>query len=724
MRRTSKIHLTIVVMILSSCCLLNISSITLAKELDSTGLESEFIDDANPMAFNRINCKKLGQYDKNYGNSYDIFIEKRGLKRYGYVADGIAGLLILDLTKIHQPKFLGSFSNVSNANSVCVKDGKAYVTQWYGKLTILDVSNPSLPKKLGEFKDIDNPWKVGFFRNHLVIADGYEGLLIIDISDSRNPQLINSYKVDEWGIYDFHFQEDTAFVVGRRFEILNLSQLDNITPISVFETFTYSLSFGLHIFENTAIIFRAGDVLQIVDISNLAQPQNLLVYYDSSEYFVDGYVIDDCLYILTRYNGLLLINYTDPANISKIGEFYLPGYCNRACFSDEYFFLVDSNFGIKIIEIGPTPSDLQFIGYFSDGGTTSDVFIEKSIAYIANGKNGLLILDVKNPYNPKLLSNSFSDRTYYQNIVVQNNRAYLVNKHSLSLDVFDVSNPTNPIKLTHDVNDRYASSAHTNLVIEDNRAYLLTAYSSMWGTSFSRLEIYNITDVNNITSLGKHDFNDEYARAFVVQNEIIFVGLNFGMHIFDASNASSLQELSVCALEYSSSFGDIEIYDNLAYCAIRNFGLRIIDVSELSSPFEIGFYQTDDRDSYYYRGGKSICFDNGFIYMTDYDEGLLIFKVSTPTSPLLQGEYYEITNIQAIENENYGNNLQNVAVYDNIVYLASDTDGLILIHFNDAPFSQGMIRRNTILSVSILVPITLAVIPIIVLGVRKRRLRN
>jgi len=711
-------------MILLSCFLLDTSNITLGKILESKELNVEFIDEANPIAFDKTNCKKLGEYDKNYGDSYDIFIEKRGFRTYGYVADGIAGLLVLDMTRSNQPKFIGSYSNISNANSVCVKDGIAYVTQWYGKLTILDVSNPSNPKKLGEFKDTENPWKVGFFRNNLVIADGYVGLLIIDISDPKNPQLLNSYMVDDWGIYDFHFQDETAFVVGRRFEILNLSDLDNITPISVFETFDYSLSFGLHIYENTAMIFSGDDILQIIDISVLTQPYELFLYCDLSEYFVDGYVIDDCLYVLTRYNGLLMINYTNPSDISKIGEFFLPGYYCNAYFSDKFFYLADRNSGIKIIEVGATPSDLQFIGYFSDGGITFDVSIDKSIAYVANGNNGLLILDVKNPYNPKLLSNSFSGNTDYQNIVVQNDFAYLVNKYSLTLDVFDVSNPVNPIKLTPDINKGYSINSPTNLVIENNRAYIFSAFYSGYGDKFSYLEIYNITDVNNITSLGKHYFEDEYSHVFVVQNEIAYLGLRSGMHIFDVSNSSSLREISVYSPESYYYFGDITINENLVYCAMRDFGLRIVDISDLASPFEVGSYQTHNSIDYNLKGGINIQYENGFVYMADIDDGLLAFDVSSPANPLLQGFYYEITNMDAIRDENFGINLLNIAIYDNIVYLAAEIDGLILIHFNAAPISQGIIRRNVILSVSILTPITLVAIPVIGIRVRKRRLRN
>ena len=77
---------------------------------------------------------------------------------------------------------------------------------------------------------------------------------------------------------------------------------------------------------------------------------------------------------------------------------------------------------------------------------------------------------------------------------------------------------------------------------------------------------------------------------------------------------------------------DVIVKDNLAFLACGPQGLRIIDTSIKSSPYEIGHYCD---------GGSAFglfVLDN-YVFVADIEDGLEIIDVSTPSSPYEVGQF-------------------------------------------------------------------------------------
>lgn len=716
MKKLNHLKIIILVLLFLSLLWINITALDSSSyQRNNDSSQHQADSEANPKAEYKKHCSKISQIDPNYGNSHDVFVVEKLLRTYAYIADGWGGLVIIDITKLNNPRVVGQYSNTSETNAVFVMDNIAYVTQWDGRMLIIDVKNPSKPKKIGEFDESPRPWSVTGRDNFVFIADGYNGLIILDVSDPANPQEINSYSVNGWGIYDFHFREQYIFVVGRQLEILDISDLTDIKRVG---TFKYNhLSFGLHVHEDVAIIFGWSYGLYCVNISDLTQPAEIFFYYDNIYDFVDGYVVDDVLYVLTEYSGLISLNFSVPSNLQKIGEFRLSGYYYHAFFTDERFYLADIHGGVRIIELGDSPGELHFVGHFVDGGSAYEIYIEDSIAYMANGYNGLMIFDVKNPRKPKLLSNHFSGSTLYESIVVENNYAYLLNRYTLELDVYDVSNPILPVKLTSDSREHYLHWFRSEIDLENSKAYIISAGSTMWGDVYSILKIMNTSNVHNITELSTTSYYSDYMRDIQVQNDTIFLGSYRGLLILDGSNSSNIVEIGNYTSDYNRVYG-LTISGNYAFLAIYNFGLKIVDISNLTNPFEVGSYRTSQH-SYYY-GGKRICYENGYVYMIDEDEGLLVFDVSDVTRPNLVGQFYEITDPYWIEDETYGKNLLNLFVKDNLVYMAASQDGFMIVHYDRLPMNSAFRNRNEIIGISSVLGVVLIVGSVLLFRIRKK----
>ncbi|MCK4543972.1 T9SS type A sorting domain-containing protein, partial [candidate division WOR-3 bacterium] len=104
------------------------------------------------------------------------------------------------------------------------------------------------------------------------------------------------------------------------------------------------------------------------------------------------------------------------------------------------------------------------------------------------------------------------------------------------------------------------------------------------------------------------------------------------------------------------------VKDTVAYVADYNDGLRLINVSNPTSPTEIGFYDTGDE-------AWGVYVKDTIAYVADGGDGLRLINVANPTSPTEIGFY------------DTGDYAQGVYVQDTIVYVADGYDGLYLIHY-------------------------------------------
>ena len=87
------------------------------------------------------------------------------------------------------PHIVGSIDTPGNANDVSVACNRAYVADGVAGLRIIDITIPATPTLLGA---LDTPGEANdlvIVGNRVYLADGAAGLQIIDVSDPSAPQL-------------------------------------------------------------------------------------------------------------------------------------------------------------------------------------------------------------------------------------------------------------------------------------------------------------------------------------------------------------------------------------------------------------------------------------------------------------------------------------------------------------------------------------------------------
>jgi hypothetical protein len=110
---------------------------------------------------------------------------------------------------------------------------------------------------------------------------------------------------------------------------------------------------------------------------------------------------------LTTARGLVVVDIDDPLNPHITGQIGSPELKNPRALAIQfrYGFIVDDE-GMKVIDLSSPGSPKLVSGALVPLGDAHDVYVARTYAYVANGKNGIAIVDVEQPEMPRL------DQTY------------------------------------------------------------------------------------------------------------------------------------------------------------------------------------------------------------------------------------------------------------------------------------------------------------------------
>lgn len=351
-------------------------------------------------------------------------------------------------------------------------------------------------------------------------------------------------------------------------------------------------------------------------------------------------------------------------------------------------------------------ANLQFIDwgqYDDDGGLAKGIAIKNNIAYLANGNQGLEIVNVTDPLNPvKIGAHIISSAQALDVFIDERDYAY-VSCGTYGVAVIDISDPHNTrsmqtiqpggsvvevdmrATILHivtvasgvtiwDVSDIY----HPNYMskYEDNNIFtgisVLGKFISV-SAGAGGLEIIDLTFPGNPFIVGKWNHSSCYATGVYAAN-IGNVRIAF---IANSINGLDLINFSVPNLpgkigEFTGvgSVIDVEVVDEIAYCCTADTGLVLVDVSDPFNPMELSRYDTDGQ-----------CIDvstsNNITVIADQYGGMKVFDSENPLSITYLSRYFD-----------HGTALK-VEVVGNLAYvLDGDEVGLEIIDISDPKSPQ------------------------------------
>jgi len=453
---------------------------------------------------------------------------------------------------------------------------------------------------------------------------------------------------------------------------------------------------SVRVLPNNVAVWQNGAWLIATDLSTPASPVELSRHLLPAQPS-DMEVVGNTLYLALRKTaGLLILDFTDPANPVEVGS--LPGsdLLSVAVEGDRAYCGLGSA-GVLVVDL-TDPSAPAAITDFDTPGSANGTDIDGTVLYVAMGTSGMGIYDVSDPLNPASLATGGTNGfcTYVQQ---RDGLAYACDTNGLR--IFDVSFPATPALLgayaagsncyemsfTDDQDVVYLAGLPGVFAVSvANPASPTLLYSNSDGQGYScaggngialmasRYTGLHVLDgnFNAIETLG----NAGFAMKLHLDGDYLYVAdLSGGVRIYDLTVPEAPVFLEEVATDPNCQ--DLEIADDVLFAVNSNnsgAGLTLTDVSDPSTPMPISVFNTTNGTMGIGLAGDLCLLANGF-------GGLRAVDISHPLVPSLLGDLP------------FGANATDVEPQGNVAYAVSFGGGMLAIDIAD-PTAMSVINQQ------------------------------
>ncbi|MBW2275145.1 MAG: hypothetical protein JRG96_17900, partial [Deltaproteobacteria bacterium] len=255
---------------------------------------------------------------------------------------------------------------------------------------------------------------------------------------------------------------------------------------------------------------------------------------------------------------------------------------------DDYVYLAAGYDGLLIVDVSD-PSTPFVSGSLEVDGFFQDVEVVGSIAYVAASHfeypGGLLVIDVYDPQAPVELGRVGQSFT---RVDLQDGLAYATSPAS-GLHIIDVSNPTDPFE----VGALDLPGDESDVHVAGDLAYLPLGSSNQSST----LRIVDVSDRMAPVEAGSIETGNKLPFDIEVNNGIGYVPVigtaSRGLMVYDVADPAAPVEL---AFLVQPSARDVRVMDQRVYFAFgtdvsfggSGSGIRVIDASLITTPVVVG----------------------------------------------------------------------------------------------------------------------------------------
>ena len=270
---------------------------------------AEFISSVSP--------QKLISGEQVNDGIQNVFLQGNRL----YVANTWAGLQVLDVSDVKNPKEVGKFELTKRIRNVYVEGKYAFLSVEIEGVYILDISDPANIRLVSKILPPTNEayWVISQFPN-VYIAEGPEGISIYNIRQPDRPRLSSSLNTRGWA-WGLFLNGSDLYVADKSGGVVILDVSNPGSPAKRGQFIGMKTAKTIQIEENFAYVANGPDGLWILDISNPEVPRL------TAKVPVDGYVYQasktgNTLFLANELGKKIeIVDVTNPKKPIKVGAY-------------------------------------------------------------------------------------------------------------------------------------------------------------------------------------------------------------------------------------------------------------------------------------------------------------------------------------------------------------------------------------------------------------------
>ncbi len=517
-----------------------------------------------------------------------------------FLLSGIRNILIYDISQpFNPPSKISEINPLVSVLDFDVINGILYAVTWNGVeiYNVSNVANPVLAGKLDgsgyNFKKLSVKYPYVFLVNYK------DSLYVCDVSDFENPAIVK--------IFPIELNASNVTVNGNYLYVLNASGLKVIDigdPLSPSIAASYSRGgVDMTISGSNGFISRGNQYISLIDMSD---PVNLV--------FQSDYNLQNCLsreiatennmiYVAKDYGGISSIDVTDISYPIEKGAIKTWGRSQDVIVESDYAYLANGYGGLKILDVSDMRNPVLVSEYLTDGIVKYLAKSGDSLFVYVYTRRKIIILDVSNPLNPVEI-NKIEDTGWVEELISKNDLLFVAEQDS-GLSIYNLGGSV-PEKLISfspgaGAKDIYLTGNEIFLIDNNNIFYII-----------------DVTDPLNAVTTGSLNPGRTILKSFVEGNYAYIAAYYNGMLVVDISDPQN----PVIAGEYTESPNnalDIKVKNGLAYLANGNYGLSVLNVSDLENIHQVAYFNTKDR-------AIRLDLKDNYAFVADNQDGIYIIR--------------------------------------------------------------------------------------------------
>ena len=445
--------------------------------------------------------------------------------------------------------------------------------------------------------------------------------VIADISDPENAYIVSSLDI---GGRDVKVKGDYAYIgtYGNGLKVVNISDKKHPVLIKTVSLGGYNRVWRLTISGNYLYAAMATDKkLVILDISDSSNPPIVTEWTSTSgsgDDFSSVAVKDSYAYVVHYYDGVHVVNISDPKNPIEITYIGAYGASDIKIF-ENYIFLSTRYEGFRIYNISDQTNPSLVTIFRFPVGYAESIFVHElthgTYVFETASAVGWAIINATDIEHPKLMTDPMMPVPLGNSVKVKGNYAFM-GAWDDAVWVLNVSDPTNPKSIAVMLN----GGRNTGLEISEDGNYLYVA------AAWCGLSIANISDPEN-PKWEIIDYGPDIGGHIVAVDNYLYVG---GLRIYDVSDPKNPKIVYDKNLGFGSEAHPHARYgDDYLLCGGQN-GFFIVDISNRTNP-EVVSNLSIDLYAFY---GKLIDVSGGVAYI---GSGSYLYSVdiSDVTNPVI-----------------------------------------------------------------------------------------